>query len=418
MARGAKIKAPGRPQTLREARRAYQKAGRTPSLTAAQIRAAQRAVEQDKRAKDILAKEKRAQEAKRKREEQEAKRREEQKKLVELGKLPEESLWGKVRPSQPRLHNFFSIPPQQTKIEGNIHKTAFPSQDLSGEAGGRSVGSVDEESLDPGWTLASTTPTTLESQNTTPLPAPQKPTNTAKYDDNSAKPVLRQGPRDTLATQGTLVQQLDVQLSFSPSQFISDFADDKDLEAELNGLASSEDKLDHLSASKMIDYRGPKVGPHSRKRKASDATHVPPLSTKTTKVRVMFAQMSSSMLNSRQLDRAGISCAISSTTRLSDTNAVNNHSLIREDSDFCHDSEEDFSCDLDAEMLNLPSQPFSTGFLGGLQSRPQRQSARQTTPPRSQVQEHANNGTQETIYDFDSLDGEELSGLADMFSSS
>ncbi len=118
MPRGTRPPAAGRPQTLREARRAYQKTGRVPSLSAAQIRAAERAVEGDKRAKDILAKEKRAREAKRRKEEQEAKQREEQRKLVQLGRLPEESLWGKVRASQPRLHSFFGVPPERKVEEG------------------------------------------------------------------------------------------------------------------------------------------------------------------------------------------------------------------------------------------------------------------------------------------------------------
>jgi hypothetical protein len=490
MARGAQTTPPGRPQTLREARRAYQKAGRTPSFTAAQIRAAERAVEQDKRAKDILAKEKRAREAKRKKDEQEAKRREEQKKLVELGKLPEESLWGKVRPSQPRLHNFFSVP-QQRKREANIYRTAFPSNGLSREARAQSVGFTDEDSPDPEWTLASA-PATLKSQNTTPLLAPQHPSVARIYDRNSAKFGHERGPRDTQAAPGTSVQS-DVQLSFSASQFFSDFADDEDLEAELNGLASSEENLHHLSTSKTTGYAGPGMGPNLRKRKAGDATHITPPRTKTALV--VFAQMSSSMLNTRALASAGTSCDSPSTIRLCNTNAANKlgniptasqmealfwsqdfeddgddsdkenvhraraapqndgrthdthnaksdtkvsqislqgalglpkkERLVPErdlglsckDSDFFHDSDEDFCCDLDAELLNLPSQPFSTDLPGGLQSRPQEQSVKQTIAPESKVQDPVN-GTQESLYDFDSLDDKDLAGLADMLTSS
>jgi hypothetical protein len=490
MARGAQVKPPGRPQTLRAARRAYQKAGRAPSFTAAQVRAATRAVEQEKRAKDILAKEKRAQELKRKREEQEAKQKEELKKLVEQGKLPEESLWGKVRSSQPRLHNFFSIP-QRMRVEGNIHKSTFSGQGLREGVRARSAGSVDEEPLDRGRTLA---PVFVGSQSTTPSPAPRKEDDAKECDENSVKVVLKQTHRDIPAAEGTFVQS-DVQLSFSASQFFSDIADDKDLEAELNGLTSPEDKLDHLSASKTIDYVGSKNGPQPRKRKASDETHITSPSPKTIRVRVVFAHMSASMLNSRQLNTAGALCASSSTTHLSDTNSADNlgnvptasqmkaifwsedfaddgddsdkenilparsvsqnnshnndahdltaalkesqmspqrlacvprnvgqvpekgHGLISVDSGFRHDSDEDFGCDLDAEMLNLPTQPSSASVPRSLKSRPWCQSMKQATPPQSQVQDPLS-GTQETIYDFDSMDGEELAGLADQFSSS
>lgn len=140
MPRGANNPKPGKIQTLQEARRAYQKAGRTRTHTAAQIRAAERAVEADRRAAEILAREKRGREAKRKRTELEARQREEKVKLVQAGQLPEESLWGKVRSSQPRLHDFFggrqSAQTEKEAAPQPIYAGVFPDRDSGATAAG------------------------------------------------------------------------------------------------------------------------------------------------------------------------------------------------------------------------------------------------------------------------------------------
>jgi hypothetical protein len=233
MPRGAQPPNPNRPQTLREARRAYQKAGRTPSLTAAQIRAAERAAEAEQRAKEILSKERRARDNKRKREEQETKQRSEQRRLVEQGKLPEESLWGKVRASQPRLHNFFGVPVdarQQAAENGRIQKDS----DLDG---GEERGEIeiDEEESPLMNQLFSSALSALES----PTACHARDAEVSEGINGKLATGLGSQRRyaDVADIQQTHVQ-LGLPASLSGSQLFSELADDAALEAELNGRST------------------------------------------------------------------------------------------------------------------------------------------------------------------------------------
>lgn len=268
-------------------------------MTAAQIRAAERAVEQDKRAKDIQAKEKRAREAKRRRDEQEAKQREEQRKLVQLGKLPEESLWGKVRPSQPRLHTYFVVP-QHTKAEKRVDKTALENEALSTVARAKSVGHIDNDLPDPGRTLSSA-PAILESQKLSPLPV-RKDTGEATTCDegpsnNNSRTIDQEDGRVVPGTQ----KQLDVQLSFTGSQLFSAFADDGDLEVELNGPSTSPNMSDNPPGRNLTNKERPRTLTPSRKRKADDPPPATPPSAKSA--RVVFTLMSPYMLNTRAKEK-------------------------------------------------------------------------------------------------------------------
>jgi hypothetical protein len=98
------------PQTLRQAKRAYQKSGKVFKFTASQERAAARRNAKDEYARKLREKEDRAKNNKRKREEKEAKERQAKRILVETGQLPKDALLPKVRSSQPRLSAFLRQP--------------------------------------------------------------------------------------------------------------------------------------------------------------------------------------------------------------------------------------------------------------------------------------------------------------------
>ena len=98
------------PQTLRQAKRAYQKSGKVFKFTASQERAAARRNAKDEYARKLREKEDRAKTNKRKREEKEEKERQAKKILVAKGQLPADALLPKVRSSQPRLSAFLRQP--------------------------------------------------------------------------------------------------------------------------------------------------------------------------------------------------------------------------------------------------------------------------------------------------------------------
>ena len=295
MPRGAHPPTSGRPQTLREARRAYQKAGRVPTLSAAQIRAAERAVEADKRAKDILAKEKRAREAKRKKEEQEAKQREEQRKLVQLGRLPEESLWGKVRASQPRLHTFFGVP-RDGKVEAQFSKASLDIQNRKSDARARSVEHSAENSHGSGQILSSA-PAALNSQKASCLSATQKASASESCMKQYTTQLKHTYERSALHAAPVDQGQSDTQFSFPGSQMLSEFADDKALEAELNGQSSPPKAVRDLSSHTSKRTAALQTGCPSRKRKAEDPS--PTTASSAKSARAISAQRTPLMLNSR-----------------------------------------------------------------------------------------------------------------------
>ena len=230
---------PDRPQTIREARRAYQKAGRTPSLTAAQTRAAERTIEADRLVKEILEKERRAKENKRKKDEQELRRRAEHRRLVDLGQLPKESLWGNVRASQPRLHKFFGVPPhaQQTpaKDQGKMEVPGSESQtNYSHEVMGVEISDGNLPLLRQLSSPSRATPTTQSACHGS---------DKGNGEVLSKRLLIEPGSRckqsritDTTETQPDLI----LRSSFSGSQLFSELADDAALEAELNGASTEE----------------------------------------------------------------------------------------------------------------------------------------------------------------------------------
>jgi hypothetical protein len=301
MPRGAKPSTLGRPQTLREARRAYQKAGRTPSFTAAQIRAADRATEADKRAKEILSKEKRAREAKRRKEVQEVKQREQQRKLVEKGKLPEESLWGKVRSSQQRLHNFFGAP-EPAKAESKASHKDPENLSLERDARSATSDNFDDEYPDLGWVL-SAAPAAMRSLEASRLPLPRPPFQAPKLNIEERVSLDRTEEQGALdAVPGTQAQR-NAQMSFSGRQLFSELDNDKDLEAEFNGSRLLGKKLS--DPGKLNYSTATSSGTRSRKREAYDVSPLTPPSAKHS--RLGFARRSPSMLNARARERPDIS---------------------------------------------------------------------------------------------------------------
>jgi hypothetical protein len=292
MPRGAQPQHPGKLQTTKQARRAYQKAGPTPKLNLAQIRAAERAAEADKRAKEIVAKEKRARDNKRKKDAQEAKQRKEQRRLVREGKLPEESLWGKVGRSQPRLHNFLGAPQQgEPSNAGNASQAeqqaeAAQRANVADDEFGEFTSSLDDS--------PSSTPTLLRSQ-TTVKPSPWKPEAVHAHlpQENAHFTIKQYAPDTSLSTQ----QQLEAQLSFSGSQLFGGFADDVELEAELNGHCPLVETANESSPPTVNRTRNLVAEGESRKRKANSSRPGTPPLAKTT--RLVFAELSPSDLNVR-----------------------------------------------------------------------------------------------------------------------
>ena len=245
MPRGVQPPNPNRIQTLCEARQAYQKAGRISSLTVAQIRAAERAAEGERRAKEILEKERRAKQNKRKREEQEVRQRSEKRRLVELGKLPEESLWGKVRASQPRLHNFFGAPKRAQK-EGEAEDGLDPA-DTSSDGYERKI-----ENLNAGEDSALLNQLLSSAASVQKIPAGchECATDVSEETAKEALEELTSQRQETRVgvTPGTQAR-LDLQLSFSGSQLFSEFVDDVALEAELNGHPVEANEADDRALS-------------------------------------------------------------------------------------------------------------------------------------------------------------------------
>ncbi|KAF7510050.1 hypothetical protein GJ744_007154 [Endocarpon pusillum] len=299
MPRGAHPPTWDRPQTLREARRAYQKAGRVPKLSAAQIRAAERAVEADKRAKDILAKQKRAREAKRKKEEQEAKQREEQRKLVQLGRLPEESLWGKVRASQPRLHTFFGVP-RDGKVEAQFSGASLDVQKRKSDARARSVEHSAENSQGSGQ-IQSSAPPALKSQRASCLPALQKGSASEKCMKQHTTQPKHTYERSALPAAPVNQGQPDTQFFFSGSQILSEFADDKALEAELNGQSSPPETVRDPSSHTSKRTAALQTGRPSKKRRMEDLS--PATASSAKAARAISVQRSPLMLNNRAAEQ-------------------------------------------------------------------------------------------------------------------
>lgn len=98
------------PQTLKQAKRAYQKSNKGFTFTPSQERAAARRNAKDEHARKLREKEDRAKNNKRKRDEKEEKERQAKKLLVEKGQLSADALLPKVRSSQPRLSAFLRHP--------------------------------------------------------------------------------------------------------------------------------------------------------------------------------------------------------------------------------------------------------------------------------------------------------------------
>ncbi|CAL8582980.1 hypothetical protein XPA_008620 [Xanthoria parietina] len=113
-----------RPQTSRQAKRAYQKAGATPRISAAEQRRIDRAVELDDRAARIRLHNVRARENKRKKAERDEKDRETRKRMG----IPEPSKF-KIGPSQLSLGSFVGVAPKHRKpepIKDEVPECSFP----------------------------------------------------------------------------------------------------------------------------------------------------------------------------------------------------------------------------------------------------------------------------------------------------
>lgn len=230
-------------------------------------------MEADKRAAEIQAREKRARENKRRKEEQEAKQREERRRLVQLGKLPEESLWGKVRASQPRLHNFFRAP-QHAKLATANEEDSVQNDPVKRGAGASSQHDSDECFQDPGC-LPSSAPAALKSQgvSSSPVKHTQLKARTCEKDAlvDSSPPI----EQSVLPVSPAAPAKRDAQLSFTGSQLFFALDDDLDLEVELNGR--SKNSQDIPVALHTAGNHSPETqSAQSRKRKADTTSKTSP----------------------------------------------------------------------------------------------------------------------------------------------
>jgi hypothetical protein len=462
----------------------------------------------EKRAKDIQEKEKRAKENKRKKEQQEAKQKEEQRKLVQLGRLPEESLWGKIRASQSRLHNFFGAP-QLAKAEFEATKTNLETESLDGHPRAVSVSHGKEAFSDPEWPLSSA-PAVLKPQKASPLPVQNDAGGADAYDNSSPEGSTCKTVQDTVQNGCGTQAQLDGHLSFSASQLLSNFADDRDLEAELNGSKVPCEGLPNLPSSLSNNASAEQCGSSSRKRKADQLPSVTPVPAE--KPRGVLKAMSPSKLNVREQKKviapsrhppvkAGLNnwaAAVTvddlptnsqleaifapedfdtvneqsdkenfipgrvtlgegCTTRLTQSPKLQAAETVLAQKSFAKsltedrvqksspgligrnvrlihighsadDSEDDFGGDIDNDLLQLSSQVLGVAHVGSqrasgsvtcntrvaYQSPAREQYVKQASPVRSRLRD-CPRGTQESIYDLDGLDDEDLASVLDNF---
>jgi hypothetical protein len=193
---------------------------------------------------------------------------------------------------------FFGVH-QHTKAETRFDNTALGHDRLNNNGRAQSVEHSNEDSSHAGWRLSSA-PATQKSQRPS-LPEPRNAFNMRFCDQQYSVTVHRTHVQHHVDTASGSQEQLDGQLSLSGSQLISGFVDDADLEAELNDPSLSQKTLHAMPTFNNI--AASRLGTPSKKRKAEDMTQMTPRSSKTA--RVVFAQMSPSMLNSGAEDRAG-----------------------------------------------------------------------------------------------------------------
>ena len=305
------------PQTSKQARKAYLKSTKHFEYTATQKRVSERRLELDKRAKALQAKEQRKQGNKRKREEKEAAERDAKRKRIESGKAPQETLWGKVRASQPRLNAFFAQPKvadeeadDQSESEGEaISNDSYHPEDERGDnpADQAPEGAATEtKGLESFFSSASS----VKSINM----APALDSNVGEV---PARPKIEKAEVDAYNTWDGAPSQiedpdqalLDAQLSLSQGIFDFDIAEDDDAEwipQEVEPIAQLDITQNHNHKNHLL------ATPSKRKAESADLEFTSPAKS----ARSALSEMSPSKVNIRAQEKPDISSVASLSSKL------------------------------------------------------------------------------------------------------
>jgi hypothetical protein len=294
------------PQTSKKARRAYLKSNKHFEFTSTQQRASERRLELDKRAKTFQAKEQRKKDAKRKREKKEASEREEKRKRVKSGKAPLESLWGKVRASQPRLNAVFANPNAinkgpnsqlESECEGDVDYDYDSEAEITHEPPQQAAqGAADTEGLEDFFSSSASVGSAnmVEAVNTKAPEELRQP----KTED----PVMDGGNVNNLASShlDDSDQALpDAQLGLYQGIWDFDIAEDDDADWALQGAANSDGSH---GAPDNVAHRHLLATPSKRKAGDGDLEFMSPAKS----ARTALTEMSPSKVNIRSQEKPDI----------------------------------------------------------------------------------------------------------------
>jgi hypothetical protein len=294
------------PQTSKKARRAYLKSNKHFEFTPTQQRASERRLELDKRAKAIQAKEQRKKDTKRKREEKEASEREEKRKRVESGKAPLETLWGKVRASQPRLSAFFANPnainkepnnQSKSEGEGDVDYDYESEAEITHEPPQQTAqGAADTEGLENFFSSSAS----IGSANMVEVINAKASEELAQ--SKTEDPVMNGGNTDNLASSHPNDPHqalLDAQLALFQGIWDFDIAEDDDADWALQGAANGDGS--HGTPDK-IAHKHPLATPSKRKAGDGDLEFMSPAKS----ARTALTEMSPSKVNIRSQEKPDI----------------------------------------------------------------------------------------------------------------
>lgn len=289
------------PQTSKKARRAYLKSNKHFEFTPTQQRVSERRLELDKRAKTLQVKEQRKKDTKRKREEKEASEREEKRKRVESGKAPLESLWGKVRASQPRLNAFFASPnainkepnnQSESEGEGDVDYDYESEAEITHEPPQQTAqGAADTEGLENSFSSSASTGSA----------------NMVGAVNSKAPEELAQSKTEDPVVNGGIISHpndphqalLDAQLALFQGIWDFDIAEDDDADWALQGAANSDGSH---GTPDNIAHRHLLATPSKRKAGDDDFEFMSPAKS----ARTALAEMSPSKVNIRSQEKPDI----------------------------------------------------------------------------------------------------------------
>src|SRR2546423_3029503 len=303
------------PQTSRKARRAYLKSNKHFEFTPTQKRASERRQQLDKRAKALQAKEQQKKDNRRKRQEKEAAEREAKRRRIESGKAPIETLWGKVRASQPRLNAFFVQPQAADKDLDNRLETEDESildHGLQRGVRDRTIEQATEDSvvdtkgLEPLLSPAPSIPSTDMAQALYIRPEEGSAQLKAGVLVKDTPDITNAAPSNSGDPDQAL---LDAQLSLSQGIFDFDIAEDDDAE----WLPQRVENAVHPDAVHLSKPHSDMLGtPSKRKAEAGDND----FASTAKSARSVLSEMSPSKVNIRAQEKPDTSSVASIDSKL------------------------------------------------------------------------------------------------------